>query len=65
METLSDLLKQLDDTKQTEIAVKKSIVQHFQSKEYTKADTLKKVNQALEAWDKAPATIGCVKHHWK
>jgi len=65
MEDLKDLLKQLGDTKQTEIAVKKSIVQYFQNKNRTQAETLKKLNLALEAWDKKTVTIGCVKHHWK
>lgn len=65
MEDLKDLLKQLGDTKQTEIAMKKSIVQYFQNKNRTQAETLKKLNLALEAWDKKTVTIGCVKHHWK
>ncbi|MED3946583.1 hypothetical protein [Priestia aryabhattai] len=65
MENLKDLLRQLGDTKQTEIAVKKSIVRYFQKKNRSQAETLEKLNLALEAWNKKTVTIGCVKHHWK
>ena len=65
MKELKELFKQLDDSKQTQIEVKKSIVQYFQNKNRTQAETLEKLNLALEAWDKKPVTIGCVKHHWK
>ncbi|MCQ9281720.1 hypothetical protein NQ129_08020 [Priestia aryabhattai] len=65
MKELKDLFKQLDDTRQTQITVKKSIVQYFQDKNRSQAETLEKLNLALEAWDKKTVTIGCVKHHWK
>lgn len=65
MEDLKDLLRQLGDIKQIEIVVKKSIVQYFQNKNCTQAETLEKLNLALEAWNKKTVTIGCVKHHWK
>ncbi|MDC7762666.1 hypothetical protein POL82_04280 [Priestia aryabhattai] len=65
MKELKGLFKQLDDSRQTQIAVKKSIIQYFQDKNRSQAETLEKLNLALEAWNKKTVTIGCVKHHWK
>lgn len=65
MKELKELFKQLNDSRQTQIAVKKTIVQYFQDQNHSQAETLEKLNLALEAWDKKTVTIGCVKHHWK
>ncbi|MEB9610017.1 hypothetical protein P4J23_08145 [Bacillus cereus] len=65
MSKLINILNELGDSKQAEIMVKKAVVEYFQSEKRSKRETLRLLNEVLEEWGKEPATIGCVRHHWK
>lgn len=65
MSRLIDVLNEFGTSKKAETRVKKAVVEHFQNEQCSKAETLVLLNEVLKEWGKEPATIGCVKHHWK
>lgn len=66
-EAILNKLKEVETSvpkRKVEVEIKKAIVQFFQNEGYNKAETLVKLNEALEQWGKDPVTISCVKYHW-